>query len=98
MPHDEGGPFSPPEISFDGFFWSDSFPFNPRLGIDAQEVAKLDREIGQRRHYLQQRLSAGIPELEIIRERTIAARTTLQRQTLEAFEALMQAEADVTAS
>lgn len=82
--------------------WRDSvaggFIFNPRLGIDAQEVAKLDREIGQRRHYLQQRLSAGIPELEIIRQRTISARTSLQRQTLEAFEALMQAEADVTAS
>jgi len=81
--------------------WHDSiaakFVFNPRLGIDAQEVAKLDREIGQRRHYLQQRLSAGIPELQIIRERTTAARTSLRRQTLEALEALMQAEADVEA-
>lgn len=73
------------------------FVFDPRLGIDAQEIAKLDREIGQRRYQLQQKLSAGIPELQIIRERAIAARTNLQREALAALEALLQAEADAKA-
>lgn len=81
--------------------WRDSiaarFVFDPRLGIDVQEIARLDREIGQRRHHLQQRLSAGVPELQIIRERAIAARTSLQREALVALVALLQAEADADA-
>lgn len=81
--------------------WHDSiaagFRFNPQTGIDAQELATVEREIGNRRHYLQQRLSAGIPELQIIRERTFATRTSLQSEVFEAFEAFMQAEVDLKA-
>jgi len=81
--------------------WRDSvaakFVFNPRLRIDAQEVAKLDREIANRGHYLQQRFLAGIPELQIIRDRTIATRKALQKETLAAYQEFMQAEANLKA-
>lgn len=82
--------------------WRDSiaakFVFNPRLGIDPQEVVKLEREIGARAAHLQQRLLAGIPELQIIRERTLNLRKTIQAQALEALKELMQAEVNLDAS
>ena len=73
------------------------FVFNPRMGVDPQELAKLNQQITSRRIHLQQRLGAGIPELQIIRERTIAKRTSLQQGISQARAALLQAKADLSA-
>ena len=81
--------------------WRDSieakFVFDPNLSIDPQEVAKIEREIGNRRHQLGQKLAAGIPELQIIRERTLLTRKNLQIEIPRALQTLMQSEADLNA-
>ena len=79
--------------------WRDSltgnFVFNPKLGPDRSEVVKLERQIAERRSYLEQTLISGAKELEIIRRRILDTRKTLQAQAEKALMALLQAEDDL---
>ena len=79
--------------------WRDSlvsrFAFNPRLGIDRNEIAKLERQIAERRSHLEQTLTSGPAELELIRQRILQARTSLQKENDQVLMALLQAEEDL---
>jgi DNA-binding helix-hairpin-helix protein with protein kinase domain len=77
--------------------WRDSvatqFVFNPGQGIGQLEIARLDRELADRRAGLEQKLTGGAGELQIIRQRIFDARASLQADAERALELLMQAEA-----
>lgn len=79
--------------------WRDSlvsrFVFNPRLGMDRGEIAKLERRIQERRSQLEQTLISGAKELELIRQRTVEARGSLLAENQRALLALLQAEQDM---
>jgi DNA-binding helix-hairpin-helix protein with protein kinase domain len=79
--------------------WRDSlvsrFAFNPRLGIDRNEITKLERQIAERRSHLEQTLTSGPAELELIRQRILQARTSLQAANDQVLMALLQAEEDL---
>ncbi len=69
------------------------FVFNPALGADALDIARLDREIAERRTTLQQTLNSGAEELEAIRQRILDTRANLQAAAERALESLVKAEA-----
>jgi DNA-binding helix-hairpin-helix protein with protein kinase domain len=79
--------------------WRDSlvsqFVFNPRLGVDRNEITKLERQIAERRSHLEQTLTSGPAELEHIRQRVLQARTTLQAEANQVLNALLEAEEDL---
>jgi DNA-binding helix-hairpin-helix protein with protein kinase domain len=79
--------------------WRDSlvskFMFNPRLGVDRSEVAKLERRIAERRSHLEQTLAAGAAELERVRRRIVESRTALQTEAQQVLMALLQADEDL---
>jgi DNA-binding helix-hairpin-helix protein with protein kinase domain len=76
--------------------WRDSlvsgFVFNPRLNVDRAEVAKLERRIAGRRADMEQTLSSGATELELIRRRILETRATLQAENEKVLMVLLQAE------
>ena len=77
--------------------WRDSvatqFVFNPTRGADALDIARIDREIAERRTTLQQRLNSGAAELEATRKRTLDTRASLQAAAEQALKSLIEAEA-----
>jgi DNA-binding helix-hairpin-helix protein with protein kinase domain len=79
--------------------WRDSlvsrFAFNPRLGIDRHEIAKLERQIAERRSHLEQILTSGLAELELIRQHILQVRTSLQEENNQVLMALLHAEEDM---
>jgi DNA-binding helix-hairpin-helix protein with protein kinase domain len=79
--------------------WRDSlvskFVFNPRLAIDQTEIAKLERNIAERRSDVEQRLAAGPTELKLIRQRILDARTSLQAENEQVLKLRLRAEQDL---
>jgi len=76
--------------------WRDSvatrFVFDPGLGADAFDIARLDREISERRITLEQKLHCGVAELEAIRKHILDTRQNLQLTAQNAIAALVHAE------
>lgn len=90
-----------PRYSTSLMSWKDSvvgrFVFNPTLGVDKAEIAKLDREIGDRRANPERTLSSGASALQIIRQRILAERESIQVVAVRSLELLLQAEANLKA-
>jgi DNA-binding helix-hairpin-helix protein with protein kinase domain len=82
--------------------WRDAlvsrFVFNPSLGVDGAEIAKLERGIAERRSHLEQTLACGATELELIGRRIQGARAVLQAETEQVLLQLLQAEEDLKSS
>jgi DNA-binding helix-hairpin-helix protein with protein kinase domain len=79
--------------------WRDSlvskFIFNSRLGVDRNEITKLERQIAERRSHLEQTLASAPAELQHIRQRLLQTRTTLQAEANQALTALLEAEEEL---
>lgn len=74
------------------------FRFDPRKGIDPQEIAALDRDIESTKRKLQTNLMNGPQALEQIRTHILAQRQILKPQLDSAAKALAQAQADARAA
>jgi DNA-binding helix-hairpin-helix protein with protein kinase domain len=78
--------------------WRDTvaqrFVYNPSLGIDKSDLAKLDREVASQRTALERALAAGPAELAQIKQRILEARKSIQEEMPGILEQLLQAEAD----
>lgn len=74
------------------------FRYDPSQGIDPKDIAALDREMADLRRKLEQHLIAGPTELTQIRNQIAAQRKVLENQVNGAYQAMVQAETDVTAA
>jgi len=74
------------------------FRFDPRKGIDPQEIAALDRDIDNTKRKLQNNLMNGPQALEQIRAHILAQRQVMKPQLDAAAKALAQARANVKAA
>lgn len=73
------------------------FRYDPRQGVDPQEIAALDREMADTKRKLEQNLIKGPQTLTQIRNTILAQRTALAHQLESAARALAQAKADLSA-
>jgi DNA-binding helix-hairpin-helix protein with protein kinase domain len=74
-----------------------SFQFDPARAVAASEVAKLDRDIGQRRARLEAELATGLARLRAVSESAILQRAALEARAAELRPVLAQALADADA-
>lgn len=74
------------------------FRFDPSKGADPRDIAALDREMADLKRKLEQHLIAGPTELTQIRNQIMAQRNSLGRQVNDAYQAMVQAEADMNAA
>lgn len=70
------------------------FRFDPRKGVDARDIAALDRDIANERRTLEQALLVGPQELTQIRHQTMVQRSALKLQAEQALRIYLQAQAD----
>ncbi|MDR3500687.1 MAG: hypothetical protein P4L72_15845 [Parvibaculum sp.] len=70
------------------------FLFDPRKGVDARDIAALDRDIANEKRTLEQALRAGSQELTQIRHQTMVQRSALKLQAEQALQSHLQAQAD----
>jgi DNA-binding helix-hairpin-helix protein with protein kinase domain len=71
-----------------------TFKFNPGQGIDPADIQRVDRDIVRRRGEIEGLLSKGPSELNVARQRVIAARGRLRDQLEKALMDVAQAQAD----
>ena len=71
-----------------------TFKFNPGQGIDPADIQRVDRDIVKRRGEIEGLLSKGPSELNVVRQRVIAARGRLRDQLEKALMDVAQAQAD----
>lgn len=71
-----------------------TFKFNPGQGIDPADIQRVDRDIVKRRGEIEGLLSKGPSELNVVRQRVIAARGRLRDQLERALMDVAQAQAD----
>lgn len=78
--------------------WRDTvaqgFVYNPSLGVDKSDLAKLDQELAGQRAGLERALVAGPRELLKIKQRILETRKSIQEEMPGILEQLLQAEAD----
>lgn len=74
------------------------FRFDASKGVDPRKIADLDREMGEVRRKLEEKLATGPAELEQIRSQIITTRRGMADQVNAAFKAMLQAEADLKAA
>jgi DNA-binding helix-hairpin-helix protein with protein kinase domain len=75
-----------------------TFRFNPGRGIDPADIQRVDQEIAKRRAEIELLLSKGPAELQVSRQRIVAARVRLEDQLEKASLDLAQAQADERAA
>jgi DNA-binding helix-hairpin-helix protein with protein kinase domain len=74
------------------------FKFDPGRGVDPADLQGVDREIAKRRAEIEALLAKGPAELNVLRQRIIAARGRLQDQLEKALMEVAQAQADERAA
>jgi DNA-binding helix-hairpin-helix protein with protein kinase domain len=74
------------------------FVFNSSKGVDARDIAALDKDIAEQKQKYERSLFAGAAELTQIRNQAHLQRKALESQVTDAFKVMLQAEADLTAA
>lgn len=73
------------------------FVFNPNLGVDPADIARVDSELAVSRSRMEQELLNGPPQLQQINAQIMAQRSALSGVIEHALRTLKQAEADLRA-
>jgi len=73
------------------------FVFDPRVGVDARDIAEVDRDVSARQAEIVRLLVSGKAALGPLKQRILSSRARLQPELQESQTALRRAEADAAA-